>query len=212
MPSYNIPSLKAMQEKLDARKKLLLQKFLTFRNEFSMQLQKFTEEAIENGLRGVTLFDKLKHTEEILEASLQLNGYDLVVVATDDIYLHDTAGSTLGGRYSFILAAMQPRHLSLQIVFQETRDELTLCQIRWSTTTGPKPFGPPVPTEMSGREAADEVISFFYLLKSFWIENPTLETLLKRESPKCGLGFMADRVMYSLSNCRLLCKKGTVLL
>ena len=118
MPIYNIPSLKTMQEKLDARKKLILQKFLTFRNEFSMQLQKFTEEAIENGLRGVTLFNKLKHTEEILEASLQLNGYDLVVVATDDIYLHDTAGSTLAAKIFIYLRGDATATTLLQIVFQ----------------------------------------------------------------------------------------------
>lgn len=168
-----------------------------FRNGLLEKLDQFTREAKENGLRDVSPL-KRRDTNEIVEVTFTLNDLDLILVSTTDTLLLTNGGDHLASKILiyFDFEGNDDNTPFTEIVFQEVGGESYVYNIRWFTTTEPKPItgrrGAPKTADREaavGREAANALINHLYRLKSSWKEKPTLRAMRGRKSENRTLGF-----------------------
>src|SRR4029079_6974510 len=98
MPHDHIAALKAQQDDFLARREALLDRFIPFWEGLVEQLTEFTNEALAVGLLGVQACKRRPHYAETGVAELMLNGFNLVLVATNETNHLATQDDALAAR------------------------------------------------------------------------------------------------------------------
>lgn len=187
--TYDIAVLKSAQDKLDARRNALVEKFVPFRNELVARLEQFTQEAVGKGLRGVTSCEIKKSTKEFLEATLELNGFELVIVSTNLTNQLNWEDKSLAAKILLYFHGDDDYTPHLEIVLREVSDQPHKYFVRWFPQSEPKPItGLRDVKDLSGQEAANAVIEHFYAFEFIWPEGLTLRALKGGNTGK-PLGF-----------------------
>jgi len=183
MKHYSISELKAQQDQLDARKKTLSEAFAAFCSGLAEGLGQFTTKALADGLRGVKPLTKQKGTNAAFEASLMLNEFDLLLLATQDILFPDQGAEFLAAKlFVYYLPGGEISTPFVEISVQEQKDGFAYA-MQWFTTNGPgkldTDFFPKEKCREAGNKSAEALVDFFYSRRSWWIEEPILGTLRK---------------------------------
>jgi hypothetical protein len=76
----------SIQDEFDTRREELLKVFIPFREGLLEGFEEFTREALGVGLHGVELCKRKETGKEMLEATLTLNEFDLILLSTDKVY------------------------------------------------------------------------------------------------------------------------------
>jgi hypothetical protein len=185
----NIEEINSQQAKRETRASTLFNEFIPFRDQFVSSLEAFTQDAIERGIRGVEVCRGQRSTE-YLETTLQLNDFDLAILATDETYPESWEDESLSAKIFIYHRGDQNHTPHLEIVFRESPDGPYRYEICWFTRKERKPVcGARVVSHVSGREAADLVIDHFFRLKKIWAEKPTLGAMYKGQQEKRPVGF-----------------------
>jgi len=82
-----VGTLKDKQDEMDQRRELLWPRFAAFRDGLLEGLVSFAAQAVDSGVRGVTLPKIERQSDDLVRAQLTLNGWDLVLIAPDAFLL-----------------------------------------------------------------------------------------------------------------------------
>lgn len=190
---HEIDELKSIQDAFDQRKNALLEGFIPFREQLIATLQRFTNEAIEKGLHGVTVCKVRKSTKDFLHATLQINDIDLVVVSNSEVYQAVPEDPWLAAKILIYHEGDKNNTPYLEVLFRESQDPPYIYFAQLFTKSGPRLFmgGRPV-IGSSGKTAVEDILEHFYGVSFFWSQKPTLEHMLKSETEKQKMGFLPN--------------------
>lgn len=190
MSHVTIPTLKAEQLTRATQRHNLLEQCIPFRDGIVERLQQFVAEAQEHDLDGVKSCRQIAHTNQIFEVAFSLNGFDLVLVATDDVFPIDLESQALASRM-FIFVADEPEAPPhIEIVVQGPVDGMYVYKMRWFAQGQPVHIaaGRSV-TRRDGHAAAEALLHHFYSFRALWVEKPTLDMMRQRKYEQRALGF-----------------------
>jgi len=189
----DIDNLKAAQDALDQRANALLDKFIPFRDQFIEHLRQFTAAAVEKGLRGVNKLKIKKGTPELLEATLTLHEFNLVIIASDTVYPMDWEDRKLGSKILIYRDGNEPNTPFMEVVFREADDANYLFWVEWFAQSEKRHLAGGHPKfDPSGQEAAEAVMHHLYGFEYSWNEKPTLEEMRSADTKKPLLGFVQE--------------------
>jgi hypothetical protein len=197
MPSYT--ALKAKQDDIESRKSKLLECFIPFRRSLLEKLTEFTKIAQQKGLQGVKLCKKSEDSGEILEATLTLNGFDLVFIATNDVFfatkvagLESVKIGALTSKIFFYFEGSEDEKPVVEISVHGGDEESCVYYISAHSEDGPKSLtGKRTLADIrkASEEATETVIDLFYAFGRVWADGPTLGAMLKGKGQTRSLGF-----------------------
>lgn len=85
MANYDVSGLKAKQDEFDRRKANLIEHLIPFRDGVLEELELFTVNANEIGLRGIRPLSRNGSTDEIIVAELTIKGFELILISKNDV-------------------------------------------------------------------------------------------------------------------------------
>ena len=189
MPNYDIAALKAQQDDFLARRKALLDRFIPFWDGLVERLTEFTNEALAAGLLDVRPCKLRPHYAETGIAELMLNGFNLVLVATDETNHLDTPNYRLAARVLLYPRDEPDAKPTADFVAQEVASETYRVQGRFFGVETHQHFFDGDVSREQGRRAAEALISFVYSFHLTWEERPMLGIALDRDTPTGSIGF-----------------------
>ncbi len=189
MPNYDIAALKAQQDDFMARRKALLDRFIPFWDGLVERLTEFTTEALAAGLVGVRACKLRPHYAETGVAELMLNGFSLVLVATDETNHLATPDDSLAARVLLYPHDEPDAKPTADFVAQELTSATYRVQGRFFGVQTNQPFFDGDLSRAQGRQAAEALISIVYSFRLTWEERPMLGIALDRDTPTGSIGF-----------------------
>jgi hypothetical protein len=189
MPNYDIAALKAQQDDFLARRKALLDRFIPFWDGLVERLTEFTNEALSAGLLGVQPCKLRPHYAETGVAELMLNGFSLVLVATDETNQLATTNDSLAARVLLYPRDEPDAKPTGDFVAQELAGATYRVQGRFFGVETNQPFFDGELSREQGRNAAEALITFVYSFHMTWEERPMLGIALDRDTPTGSIGF-----------------------
>jgi hypothetical protein len=189
MPNYDIAALKAQQDDFIARRKALLDRFIPFWDGLVERLTEFTTEALSAGLLGVQPCKLRPHYAETGVAELMLNGFSLVLVATDETNHLATPNSLLAARVLLYPHDEHDAKPTADFVAQELTSTTYGVQGRFFGVETNQAFFDGDLSREQGRKAAEALISIIYSFRLTWEERPMLGIALDRDTPTGSIGF-----------------------
>jgi hypothetical protein len=202
-----VDTLREKQDDMDKRRKVLWPRFVAFRDGVLEGLVSFATQAVDGGLRGVTLPKIERQSEDLLRARFTLNEWSLVLVAPNGFLLDALALSIreeIAPRiYYQIIDRLSPSfriylylgdsdeqapYACVQVEYAE--DGAHRYQVwRYSESEEIRPMGGGLGVNAeTGREVADKLIHHFYAFESAWREQPTLKQV-KEGTTRRWIGF-----------------------
>jgi hypothetical protein len=85
MVNYDISALKAAQDAFDKRKANLMEYLVPFRDGVLEELELFTVNASEIGLRDVIAFSGFESTDEHIIAEFTIKGYEFILISKNEV-------------------------------------------------------------------------------------------------------------------------------
>jgi hypothetical protein len=188
-----IETLKGKQDEMDERREALWPRFAAFRDGLLEGLVSFATQAVDGGLRGVTLPKIERQTDDLVRARFTLNGWDLVLIAPDAFLLDALALSIreeiTPHMYYRIVDRLAPSfrmylyragsdeqlpYACVQVEYAE--DGAHHYQVwRYSEGKEIRPMGGGMGVNAeAGREVAEKLIHYFYTFENAWRERPAL--------------------------------------
>jgi hypothetical protein len=189
MPDDRIAALKAQQEDFLARRRALLDRFVPFWDGLVERLTEFTNEALASGLDNVQPCKLRPHYAETGVAELMLNGFSLLLVATDETNLMSLQHDALAARVLIYPRDEPDAQPTADFVAQEIASAAYRVQGRLFGGEAHQPFFDADLSPEQGRHAADALIGFVYSLRLTWEERPMLGIALDRDTPTGSIGF-----------------------
>ena len=189
MPNDHIAALKAQQDDFLARRKALLDRFIPFWDGLVERLTEFTNEALAAGLLDVQACRLRPHYAETGVAELMLNGFNLVLVATDETNHLATQNDALAARVLLYPRDKPDAKPTADFVAQETGSATYQVQGRFFGVETEQLFFDGDVSREQGRHAADALIGFVYSFRLTWEERPMLGIALDRDTPTGSIGF-----------------------
>lgn len=189
MPNYDIAALKAQQDDFLGRRKALLDRFIPFWDGLIQRLTEFTTEALAAGLLGVRPCTLRPHYAETGVAELMLNGFNLVLVATDETNHLATSNDVLAARVLLYPHDEPDAKPTGDFVAQELAGATYRVQGRFFGVETHQPFFDGDLSREQGGNAAEALIAFVYSFHLTWEERPMLGIALDRDTPTGSIGF-----------------------
>ena len=192
MPHDSISALKSEQVKLASRKSNLLELCIPFRDGLLERLEQFTTAAMNADLHDVKACRKTMHTNKILEVSFTLNGFDLLLMATDDVFPVDPKSEALASKMFIYLDGTDDSTPRIEIVVLGPVEGTYLYKMVWLTQGQPVHVaaGRSV-TGKDGHAAGDALIHHICSFRTLWMERPTLGEIRQRKYETHAMGFQA---------------------
>jgi hypothetical protein len=189
MPDDRIAALKAQQDDFLASRQALLDRFVPFWEGLVERLTEFTSEALASGLRDVRPCKLRPQYAETGVAELMLNGFSLLLVATDETNHLSLQDDALAARVLIYPRDEPDAQPSADFVAQEIADAAYRVQGRIFGGEANRPFFDGDLSREQGRHAADALIGFVYSFRLTWEEQPMLGIALDRDTPTGSIGF-----------------------
>jgi hypothetical protein len=189
MPDDQVATLKAQQDEFLARRKALLDRFIPFWDGLVERLTEFTTEALAIGLLHVRPCKLRPHYAETGVAELMLNGFNLVLVATDETNHLATQDDTLAARVLIYPIDDPSAKPTADFIAQEISSAGYRVQGRFFGNETDQPFFDGELSREHGHSAANALISFVYSFRVTWEERPMLGIALDRNTPTGSIGF-----------------------
>jgi hypothetical protein len=188
-----VDTLKDKQDEMDERRALLWPRFAAFRDGLLEGLVSFATQAVDSGVRSVTLPKIERQTDDLVYARFALNGWDLVLIAPDAFLLDALALSIreeIAPRtYYEIVDRLAPSfriylyradsdeqlpYACVQVAYSE--DGAHRYQVwRYSEGDEIRPMGGGISVNAEGgRDVAEKLIHHFYAFENAWREQPAL--------------------------------------
>ncbi len=191
--SIDIPGLKAKQDRLEARKSKLLECFHVFRDGFFEGIEQFTREAINAGIRDVKALKK-ESTPEMVKATVTLNGFNMMLIANDDVFCSTMGSQALAAKIFMYRDTKDPDvdvEPMAEIVVAESDGESHAYMAQWFSSKGSEPItqGAKVDFE-TGQKVAASVIEKYYSFRIIWKERPTRGVMLAGGKDTSAPGFL----------------------
>ncbi len=183
MPDINstILDFKTAQSDLKLRRKKLLEQFLPFRNSLYKHLQALVNQALEAGLEGLKKCQEEAYSDEVLRATLTLNDFDLVLIATDEAYYADFDDRRLVTRILAYFAGNPDNTPILEVAVSESQGNSYSWLVQWFTQNGPRLLdNGPAPSDDSAASIALTIFAHFCRFDFLWQPKPTLQSMLDR--------------------------------
>lgn len=197
MPLYDIQGLKKKFVEQSARNERILESFFPFRSAFIELLQEFSNDAEEIGLDNFRPLSKRVDSEGIIEYMISFNGFDLLIVSTDEVYFSDSHSGKLSARIQIYTSDFADSIPFTDITFNEHNGSQFTAHMQWFTTEGPKTITHSRSLDsdsiaLQGEEFAELFIGHISRFESSWRERPTLGCLRQRKSSNSTLGFSTE--------------------
>jgi hypothetical protein len=189
MPNYDIAALKSQQDDLLARRKALLDHFIPFWDGLIERLTEFTDAALAAGLHDVRRCTLRPHYAETGVADLMLNGFNLLLVATDEANYLATSNNALAARVLIYPNDEPDARPTGDFVAQELPGAAYRVRGRFFVAETDQPFFDGDLSLEQGRDAAEALIAFVYSFHLTWEERPLLGIALDRNTPTGSIGF-----------------------
>jgi hypothetical protein len=189
MSNDHIAALKAAQDDFLARRKALLERFIPFWDGMVERLTEFTTEALAAGMRDVQPCKLRPHYTETGVAELMLNGFSLLLVATDETNHLPAQNNALAARVLIYPHDDPDARPTADFVAQEIANAAYRVQGRFFGGETNQPFFDGDVSREQGRQGADALISFVYSFRLTWEERPMLGIALDRDTPTGSIGF-----------------------
>lgn len=197
MPKYDIEGLKGQRKSVESRHADLLLAFLPFREAFLALLERFVEDAKSGGLEDVKPLKERGKSEDQVEYSLTLNGFDLIVISTDQAHKLDPMKEHLASRILIYTSELDEARPFADIVFREYSEDLWTAYMQWFTTEGSSPITGTMAFSNDqainhGEEFAEVFIGHMYQFENSWREKPTLGAMRHSKTDQTTIGFQTD--------------------
>jgi hypothetical protein len=189
MPGYDVAALKAQQEAALARRKALLDRFVPFWDGLIERLTAFTSEALAAGLADVRECRVRSNHSEIGVAELMLNGFSLLLVATDETNHLDAPNGPIAARVLIYPRDEPDAQPTGDFLAREQAGESYQLQGRFFGVEQNRIFFSGDVSSEHGHQAADALIGLLYSLHLVWEERPMLGIALDRDTPTGSIGF-----------------------
>ena len=189
MPNDHIAALKAQQDDFLARRKALLDRFIPFWEGLVERLTEFTNEALAVGLLGVQACKLRPHYAETGVAELMLNGFNLVLAATNETNHLATQDDALAARVLLYPLDEPDAKPNADFVAREIAGAAYRVQGRFFGVETQQLFFDGDVSREEGHHAADALIGFVYSFRLTWEERPMLGIALDRDTPTGSIGF-----------------------
>ena len=192
MSHDEISSLKDQQERRAAQRSDLLEQCIPFRDGLLERLAQFTTAAIENGVEGVKPCFTKTHTNKILEVAFTLNGFDLALMATDDVFPVDLGSDVLASKMFIYFEDDEENTPHIEIVVLGPVEGTYLYKMIGFAQGQPMQIaaGRSV-TRQDGHAAAEALLRHFYSFRALWMDRPTLGMMRQRKYETHAIGFQA---------------------
>lgn len=192
MSNFDVSTLKLEQTKRISLKTDLLEQCIPFRDGFLERLERFTHDAIEGGVDGVSHCRRKVHTNKILEVNLTLNGVDVAFIATDDVFPIDADSEAVASRMFIYFDGDDENTPHIEIVVLGPHEGMYMYKMVWFAQGQPALIaeGRSV-TRQDGHAAAEALLNHFYGFRTLWAERPTLGMVRERKYERRAMGFQA---------------------
>jgi len=189
MSGVDIAALKAQQDAFLARRKALLDSFVPFWDGLIEQLTAFTNEALAAKLLDVRECRLRPNYGETGVAEVMLNGFNLLLVATDETNHLDAPNGPIAARVLIYPRDEPDAQPTGDFLARELTGETYQVQGRFFGVEQNRAFFSGDLSREHGRQAADALITLIYSLHLLWEERPMLGIALDRETPTGSIGF-----------------------
>ncbi|HEU5101878.1 MAG TPA: hypothetical protein VFU22_22810 [Roseiflexaceae bacterium] len=189
MPALDIAALKAQQDAFLARRAALLDRFVPFWNGLIERLTAFTSDALAAGLVDVRECHLRPNYGETGVAEVMLNGFNLLLVATDETNHLDAPNGPIAARVLIYPHDQPDAQPTGDFLARELNGETYQVQGRFFGVEQNRAFFSGDVSLEHGREAADALIRLIYSLHLLWEERPMLGIALDRDTPTGSIGF-----------------------
>jgi hypothetical protein len=189
MSGVDITALKAQQDAFLARRTALMSRFVPFWEGLIEQLTAFTSAALAAGLLDVRECRLRPNYGETGVAELMLNGFNLLLVATDETNHLDTPDGPIAARVLLFPRDDPDAQPTGDFLARELVDETYQVQGRFFGVEQNRTFFSGGVSREHGRQAADALITLIYSFHLLWEERPVLALALDRDTPTGSIGF-----------------------
>jgi hypothetical protein len=172
----SISQLKENQERHDANEKALQKAARPFLDAFQTKLKNFTQDAVDNHIRGVRPFKDLATDSRHFDATVTLNDFDLIIVSDFKLLPFDLEADETSR--IFVYRANHPESPLIDILIVRFTAGTFHWIIRTLIEGEPNELEPMRPLSPDGGEhAALLLIDTMYKFTAVWNVRPNLEDL-----------------------------------
>ena len=189
MSGVDIAALKGQQDAFLARRTALMSRFVPFWDGLIEQLTVCTSAALAAGLLDVRECRLRPNYGETGVAELMLNGFSLLLVATDETNHLDAPDGPIAARVLIYPRDEPDAQPTGDFLALELAGETYQVQGRFFGVEQHRAFFSGDVSREQGRQAADALITLVYSFHLLWQERPILATALDRDTPTGSIGF-----------------------